>query len=156
MTMKRIDITAATQPQLLVFARDTLGFNSPPNILAETLRAKIAAAWPKDYIMVSEADETPAQDGSKPQPQTAEQAGPAEGMRRIHINITEEAGGTEAVPVGVNGRIMLVPRGKNVDIPEAYYLVLKAAIKNLYDPIPDGGMNPVPREVPMYPFQLVA
>ena len=77
-------------------------------------------------------------------------------MMRIHVNITEEAGGNEPVPVSVNGKVMLIPRGKDVDVPAEYVEVLQHAISHKYDPLPDGGMNPVPREVPLYPFQRVA
>ncbi|KKK79022.1 hypothetical protein LCGC14_2837670 [marine sediment metagenome] len=152
---RQVKIAEATHDQLLKFARETLGFNSPPNIGRETLVARISVAWTKDYITVAEAAAEVSQAGPQPLPQTAEQEAPEKPMVRINIHITEEAGGNEAVPVGVNGRIMLIPRGKDVDIPYTYYEVLKHAVMKKYDPMPDGGMNLVPREVPTYPFQVI-
>ena len=152
---REVKIAEATHDQLLKFARETLGFNSPPNIGRETLIARISVAWNKDHITVAQAAAEVSQAGQAPLPQTAEQQAPEKPMVRINIHITEEAGGNEAVPVGVNGRIMLIPRGKDVDIPYTYYEVLKHAVMNKYDPMPDGGMNPVPREVPTYPFQVI-
>ena len=153
---RQIPIEQASHAELLQFARDTLGLNLPPNTKVTTLRAKISAAWSKDHINlpVTEAEET-TQVGSDPQPVTAEQQVPNADKVRIKIAITEEAGGNEPVPVGVNGRIMLIPRGKEVDIPVSYFEILEHAIAYKYDPMPEGGMNPVPREVPMYPFQVI-
>ena len=154
---RQINIAEANHAELLKFARDTLGLNLPPNTKRETLLAKIGAAWNKDYITAPETPEAEApQVGPQPQPQTADQDGPGKGMVRINIHITEEAGGNEPVTVGVNGKVMLIPRGKDVDIPESYFEVLQHAISHKYDPLPDGGMNPDPREVPLYPFQRVA
>ena len=155
---RQIEIAKATHPELLTFARDTLGLNLPPNTKIETLRARITTAWDKDYITVPEetASAEPQQLGPKPQPATADQKGPKSGKVRIVITVTEEAGGNEPVPVGVNGKVMLIPRGEEVDIPESYFEVLQHAIAHKYDALPDGGMNPVPREVPLYPFQRVA
>ena len=152
---RQIPINQATHAELLQFARNSLGLNLPPNTKMETLRARISAAWAKDYInLAEEVAETP-QKGRQPFPQTAEQEEPDRGMVKIKIAITEDAGGADAVPVGVNGKIMLIPRGKEVEIPYAYFEVLEHAIAHKYDPMPDGGMNPVPREVPTYPFQVI-
>ena len=69
----------------------------------------------------------------------------------------QDAGGSDDVQVGVNGSVMLVPRGKDVDIPYRYYEALKNAVADKYEMMPDGkSMNPVPRKVPAYPFQVVA
>jgi hypothetical protein len=35
-------------------------------------------------------------------------------------------------------------------------LVLRNAMQHFYDPLPDGGINPIPRLVLRYPFQRVA
>jgi hypothetical protein len=106
----------------------------------------------KEEIDVEDAPPTAKQVGAKPlggEPVAPEKV-------KILIARTEDAGGDEPVPVGVNGPIMLVPRGEPVEIPYAYYEVLKNAVKDIYDPLPDGGMNPVPRKVPAYPFQRLA
>ena len=154
---REIKITDASHSELLTFARDTLGLNLPPNTKVETLRAKISTCYLKDHILVAEVDPNePKQAGPKPEPVTDDQAEPKQKMVRIHINITEDAGGSDDVQVGVNGVVHLIKRGKDVDVPESYVEVLEHAITHIYDALPNGGMNPVPREVMLYPFQRVA
>jgi len=154
--MKQVDIKQASESQLRDFGRDTLGLNLPPNCKIDTLRSKVSAAWDKDFILVVEAADTSPQVGSDPQPITPEQQPPEDSMVRIIITVTEEAGGNQPVPVSVNGKAMLIPRNEEVDIPFKYYEALKHAVAHKYDPLPDGGLNPIPREVPRYPFQKVA
>lgn len=153
---QQIPIADATEDQLRAFGRSHLGLALPPNCKPETLVAKIKAAWNKDYIVVQEANADTAQDGSAPRPVTTAQSAPEKDKVRIIIQETEEAGGRDPVPVGVNGLIMLIPRGKEVDIPLPYFEVLQHAITYKYDPLPEGGINPIPRKVPLYPFQRVA
>ncbi len=153
--MKLIPIAEATGPQLRTFAQDTLGIDIRAKDSAEQIRAKVQMAWDRD-IPVNEPNPAPTLAGDQPKPVTNEQLEPEEGMVRIFIGIQEEAGGSDPVPVGVNGRIMLIPRGKNVDIPERYLEALQHAVTFKYDPLEDGmGINPVPREVQLYPFQVV-
>lgn len=153
---RQIDIKEATETQLRDFGRDTLGLNLPPNAKIETLRAKITAAWNKDYILVPGEETESKQEGDAPHPVTDDQMPPKKGLVKIHIQLTEDPGGDEPVPVGVNGKVMLIPRGKDVEVPHAYFEVLSNAIAHKYDPMPGGGINPVPRAVPLYPFQRVA
>ncbi len=154
---RRILMTDATDAELLQFARSTLALNLPPNTKRPKLLARISAAWNQDHINLPVTEEADApQKGSEPAPVTAEQQAPDKRMVRINIPISEDAGGSDAVPVGVNGSVMLIPRGKDVDVPYSYYEVLTHAIKHVYDVGEDGlGMNPVPREVPTYPFQVI-
>ncbi len=154
--MKQVKIADASEQQLRDFGRDTLGLTLPPNCKIETLKAKIQAAWDKDYVVVDDAEAPEPINGKSPQPVTDEQQGPEREMVRVFINITDDAGGDEPVPVSVNGKAMLIPRNENCDIPVEYYEVLKNAVQHKYDPLPDGGLNPVPRLVPKYPFQKVA
>lgn len=156
---KQLLIADASTKELSAFARDNLGMNLPGNMLRENMLARIGAAWNKDFITIPDylSGEPQHMDGAPPPPTTAEQAAlPEPGYVRIEISVTEDAGGNEAVPVGVNGKIMLIPRGKQVDIKRSYYQVLQNAVMRKYDPLPDGGINPVPRKVALYPFQLIA
>ena len=75
---------------------------------------------------------------------------------RVVLGVTEEAGGADPVQCGVNGKVMLIPRGIECDIPEAYFEVLQHAITYKYNALKDGGIDPMPRKVPLYPFQLLA
>lgn len=160
--MRKLPIDEANEGQLRQFATMVLGISINASAGIDTIRARVAEAWQKDWIAV---DDEAAPDGAvvhghSPNPVTDEQHKPGldkEGKRlvRIHINVTEETGGDRAIQVGVNGKIMLIPRGKNVDIPEPYYHVLTHAISYKYDALKDGGINPTPRKVPLYPHQVL-
>ncbi len=162
--MKRLPIDEANEGQLRTFGTYVLGISIKASAGIDTIRARIAEAWAKDWIAV-EDDKAPADalavDTQHPVPVTAEQDKPAmdkDGetrLVRIHINVTEEVGGERPVQVGCNGKIMLIPRGKDVDIPERFYHILTHAIAYKYDPLPEGGINPVPRKVPLYPHQVL-
>lgn len=157
---REIKIADATDAQLRAFANGTLGFNLPANTKDTTVLARIKAAWDKDYILV--AEESAAADGTQsgdapPAPSAIKAATDERPEKvRIIINVTEETGGNDPVVVGVNGKVMLIPRGEEVEIPHPYFEVLKNAVTHKYEQLPDGGLNPVPREVSLYPFQRVA
>jgi len=155
--MRQVNIQQASEQELRDFGRSYLGLALPPNCKVETLRAKISEAWDKPYIVIADAEEDGPQIGDEPVPVEEGQVGPGRDMVRIHISITEDAGGSEDVPVGVNGKVMLIPRGKDVDIPVEYHEALQHAITHKYEPLPDGqGINPIPRKVPLYPHQVIS
>lgn len=151
MSDKKIPIAQASKEQLRTFAETHLGIVMPPDAKTETLRAKVAAAWNKDEIVIQEdAPSQPQTGGSRAVPASA-----PNGKVKLIIQRTDDAGGDEPVPVGVNGRVMLIPRGEEVEIPKPYFEVLKNAVKHIYEPLKDGGMNPIPRKVAMYPYQVL-
>lgn len=157
--MKTIKISEASAEQLRTFASASLGIEVHPNSNRETLISKISAAYDKDEIPVGDADDGDQPlAGAPPRPVTDRQASrPKKGYVRIHIHVTEDPGGNEPVPVGVNGKAMLIPRGEDVDIKEEYFEVLKNAVQHKYEMMPDGkSINPNPRKVPLYPFMRVA
>lgn len=161
--MKTVPIADATSQQLRLFALNTLGITISPSAKETTVRARVEAAWDKPDIpigVVAPVDGESPQDlkaasDAVPQAVTDEQQPPAPGMVRLILGLTEDAGGDRPVEVGVNGKIMLIPRGEEVDIPESYFEVLEHAVTHKYDSLPDGGMNPIPRKVPLYPFQVI-
>jgi hypothetical protein len=146
----KVALKDASGPQMRAFAQSHLGMEFPSNMANEKVRAQIQAAWTKEEIDVEDPVEPPAK--------TAKTLGDETVTEKVKliINRTEDAGGDEPVPIGVNGRVMLVPRGDIVEIPLTYFNVLKNAVKDIYESLPDGGMNPVPRKVPAYPFQRLA
>lgn len=159
-----IPVAEATVDQLRQFATENLGLDIHHNTGEKGLRAKIAQVWPRETIRLL-ADDKLEHDHEGAPPH---QAGPPLAEKHIEVTakddkevtlilqIVDEPGGEQPVPLGVNGRVMLVPRGKEVTIPHRYFEVLKNAIKHVYDPMPDGGMNPIPRKVSSYPFQRIA
>lgn len=167
MKLQKIPVEEATEQQLRDFARDVLGIEIHHSAKHATCIAKVKEAWDKPEIMVAvtepaaeagsdvpESKEEPAQ---PPRPVTAAQRPPKAGYVRVRIDIQDIPGGNEPVPVGVNGKVMVVPRAKECDIPEAYYEVLENSVSHIYDPLPDGkGINPEPRKVPSIPVALIA
>lgn len=152
---KSLPIGEASQAQLRAFAEAYLGMSFPPNAKTETVRSKIRAAWTKGEILVEVPEEAAEPAPGAPPPAPPGHRAPDPHKVRIILQRTDEPGGDEPVPVGVNGRVMLIPRGEEVEIPMAYYEALKNAITYRYESLRDGGLNPVPRKVPMYPFQRI-
>lgn len=150
MSENQLPLSEASADQLRTFALSYLGMTFPGNTQAETMRAKIGYAWSKDHILLAD----PVDEGVQVPPKLAEQEGPKDKVRVI-IQRTEDAGGDEPVPLSVNGRAMLVPRGEPVDIPREYFEVLEHAVTHRYEALRDGGISSVPREIPLYPHQVV-
>ena len=155
--MKTIPIGEATEAQLRLFALNSLGITIKETAKIETVRARVQAAWDKPEIPVTESEPESVQPGSEatPQPVTEAQQAPTDGMVRLIIGVTEEAGGSDPVQVACNGKVMLVTRGVEVEIPEHFFESLAHAVMDKYDTMEDGGMNPVPRKVQLYPFQVL-
>lgn len=159
MSDKKIPIEEATVEQLRAFASAYLGLDIHGSTKEENVRARVAKAWGKPEILVPDAgeDETVvARGGQPPHPVTAAHQPPDKGKVRLIIQRTDDSGGNDPVFVSVNGRAMLVPRGKEVEIPYRYFRALEKAVIYRYEPLPDGGIDPVPRKIPLYPFQRVA
>lgn len=75
---------------------------------------------------------------------------------RIQLQTTDKEGGDQPVPVGLNGMVMLVPRGRPVWVREEYVEILKASTELVYPEYDQeknllGGLGE-PREVMSYPF----
>ncbi len=159
--MKKIAIGEATEAQLRKFALENLGLSIKDTAKRATVVSRIQQCWTGSNILVpddrAETGPEPQPAGSEaiPQAVTAEQQAPAEGMVRVILGVTEEAGGKDDVQLGCNGKIMLVPRGKEVEIPERYFESLAHAVQEKFDALPDGGMDPIPRKVQLYPFQVL-
>ncbi len=169
--MKKVLLKEATEAQLRAFGESHLGLTFEATEKLTQIRAKIEAAWNKDHIEVT--DDEPKQQANKPASANASKKRPMtqdgkpvlacktknpkdqDDLVRVMIQKQEGAGGSEDVPLGCNGDFMTVPRGKIVDIPRRYFESLKNAVKNVYDMAEDGkSMNPTPREVPDYPYQV--
>ena len=152
MSEAKVLLKDASGPQMRKFASAVLGMEFPRTEANESVRAKIASAWNKDEIDVIE-DAAPMEGTVAPVTILAKKNSKV----KIRISRTEGAGGKDPVPAGVNGKIMLIPRGLDVEIPKSYFEVLTHAIIHVFEPLEDGkGIDPIPREVPAYPFQRLA
>lgn len=146
-----VPFATANRAQLYAFATVGMGLEVAHNIGEANLRAKILeAGFTGEEIEV--ADELLVT--------TAKQLTPADVAKRktvrIMIPLQEGVpGGMDAVPVGVNGKVARIMRGKEVDVPVEYVEALKNAVKVIYDR--DEHSRPInPREVPIYPFSILA
>lgn len=146
-------IEKATVQELRDFATKHLGLECG-NLTKAELAANIKTAWAQPYILV-EDPETP-NDHQQPARVVDPNADLKPGYVRMIIQIVDEPGGEEPVPVGVNGKVMLIPRGEKVDVPERYWEALRHAERFVYDAMRDGGINPVPRKVSAFPHQVLA
>ena len=164
MKQKTVPWDDSTLPELKMFAAQVLGMSFHVNIGETTLRSKIRQAYGGDEITIM-VDETGGSDESQADAPVAPSETPndgkalrgssAKGDPKVKITIAEVegAGGKRAVPVGVNGVMMLVPRGKPVDIPYRYYLALKNAVKTTYEQDKET-QEVISSEVPSYPMSV--
>lgn len=153
--MARIQIADATATQLAEFASVSMGI---PDVKFRdgkaAILAKLAqAGYAEDFIEV--------EDAALAKPVTAAAAVDSDGgkprkMMTIMIPMQEMPGseGKEPVPVGVNGKVMLIPRGKQVSVPAEYVHALENARKA--SPVTDeNGKLTGMTEVPSYPFMVM-
>lgn len=163
MQQKTVPWDEATLPELKKFATESLGMPVNYNIGEETLRGKIRQAFAGDSITVMEVDgegDAPASDAPAPPTQAPTDGKALRGTSasndpkvKITIAEVEGPGGKRAIPVGVNGVQMLIPRGRPVDIPYRYYLVLTHAIKTVHEQDEASG-EIISSDVPSYPMSV--
>ncbi|KQT54636.1 hypothetical protein ASG43_03350 [Aureimonas sp. Leaf454] len=150
--MAKVLFASATLVQLISFATTNLGLevDTTPMPSKAAVRALITSTgFDGDEIEV--ADELV---GSTKKPIAAEDVAGRK-MIRIMIPVQEGvAGGTEAVPVGVNGTVARIMRGVDVDVPAEYVEVLKNANKEIFERGPNGELTN-PKLVPIYPFSII-
>lgn len=152
MSTKTFKVATAKAPELTRLATECLGMTFKKGTPVPVMRAKIKAAFDGDEFTLEmpDADEAP----SKPV-LAVNNTDDHPSHVTVIVATQDTAGGNEPVPVSVNGKAMLIPRGEEATIPWAYYQVLKDAVEFRYDPLPDGGMSPA-RKVMRYPFNRVA
>lgn len=143
----KIDITSASKAQLQIFARTHLGLDIDDKMSPDAIRAKISTAnYNQPTIEVGEPQEAPK----------AFVAGEPDTRKRVRIIIPNQdgSGGKDAVPVGVNGKVALIKRGVEVDLPYEYLHVLENAKKVQFDKGPNG--EPInPQLVPTHSYSVI-
>lgn len=169
MTPKRIHLKDATDQQIRTYIDTVLQVPVATNAGRNEMCAAILRADPSGEITLLEEDRAPKTDDDnyrailnsmnlvetmKPLKGT----GPAyktDPLVVITIARSEEKGGDEPVPLGVNGKRFDVMRGVPVEIPWRYFLVLRQCIKTVYHQV-SVNEPPIGRDVPMYPFNIQA
>lgn len=164
---KTIPIAEAQAAQLRQFAEVSLGLEIPSLSNVAQIVAKMrAAGFTADAIEIeAEVDDDPT--GAEPhRPQREGKLAELSkeelnDLVMVKIGTQEGPGGTEHVPLGVNGRTIAVARDTWVAIPRSYVEVLENAKHTVYTQAPDAtgkgvGGDLIGREVHLYPFQTMS
>ena len=153
----RIKIADATPAQLREFGANTLGLELHGRETGAIMAAKFAeVGYNVDEIRLQEATVVPS--GVSNGDVAFNTRIRADGVKEILINIhiQDKAGGDQAVPVGVNGKLMLIERGVPSWVPESYVEALDHAVEDVYDEYRGGTGNlgglGKARKVLSYPF----
>ena len=160
-TLKEVKITEATADQLRDFGNLYLGLAFDQNTPIETMRTQIGKAVQNGKIQIStDAAPDPRARVHDILPQTAAGEEIAKSSHVvIRIASTQDPGGEQPVPVGVNGSVMLIPRDQDARVPRPFYEVLRNAVVDRYEPeVINGlmvGMKSEPRRVQAYPVILL-
>lgn len=175
--MKQIPLADATLPQLQAFARNALSFELDPDMDIEDARSVVNDAWQGDNILLIE-DEQPAAAPMvvQPEPPPTFEPPPAEiepenakmPLTRntldtnssrdpkivIRIRQTDEPGGSDPVPVSVNGIAIRIPREKDVTVAKRFVDALQNAERYVYDYNEENGET-TRRTVKAYSFDTI-
>lgn len=160
MPTKQVPIKDATATQLKQFARLHLGLQTPQSESRDKLEARIREVHADTTIPVEVEDDAAAAPpvGAPPPPATPAQEAVVEAkarkLERIQIARQDGNGGDRPVPVSVNGKTMLIPRGEPVAVPEEYAEALRNAKQTVYDKNSDESLGEA-REVPAYPVSYL-
>ncbi len=128
------------------------------------LLAALGPVWEHDYIPTTrqaalEADEAAAQAQQTQAVVTHASRlvgglGDKDPVFRLRIGTTSMPGGKEPVPVGVNGKTVVIQRNVDVDVPARYFFALENAIREEVTQDPKTGEIDV-TEVTNYPFNVI-
>lgn len=184
-TMKHVSLEDAELHELKWFAEHRCALPDhalQANVEPDKLRAMIRTVFdgndievPNDLLpapsgRVVDADMSPALEQAVPGTTKAKAARKghfkgmvdksSEGDPKVTIHIPRQSGpgGDRHVPVSVNGRLMLIPRARNVEIPYRYYEALNNAIEARYEEVPARGDQPADMkrtDVHSYPFHVL-
>jgi hypothetical protein len=122
--------------------------------------ALIKTTWPNDFIFVDEAELAPAaetqDDQARAEAQIKIQTGDSQNDPKwiIKIASTELPGGRDPVPVGVNGRVALIQRDMEAEVPHRYIEALRNAVRIGFT----AGAAPgemIPTKIIAYPFEVI-
>lgn len=159
MDVERVYLSEAKVDDLKQHAHMVMGLDISKCKNADDLRALIVnAGWQDKKIpILQKASSIPAVSDSngtgRPAPFTHEFNGKNRECLKIMIPEEEKAGGSEPVPVQLNGSLMYIPRAETVVVPAEFVEILENAEQFVYPPSDEG--LPTPKVVKAYPFQYV-
>lgn len=173
--MTEINIDTASAEELRAYGLEQ-GVKFDKRHSVDTMRARLhelVGTTPAPAQDASEADDDPFAEEAPPAAAPAKAAAAktalsgeaAERARNeaafkklvtVTIHRTDKPGGNQPVPIGVNGRNILVRRGTPVEMPLPFFLALKNAQQLIYT-LHDDGKGDFSMEaetVPAYPFSV--
>ena len=159
MEVERVYLGEAKKADLEHHAAVVMGLDISKCKTADDLRGLITAAgWHDNKIpILQKAASIPTISDSngtgRPSPFKHDFNGKERDCLKIMIPEEDDAGGSEPVPVSVNGTLMYIPRASQVVVPAEYVEVLENAEQFIYPPS-DNGL-PTPKVVKAYPFSYV-
>lgn len=155
----KIKLADASTEQLRWFAGSYLNLEVSPSDNANALRVAISRAWDDSEISVPSdmGGDVKKVAQRKAAPLAAGAAlAPKDSSRdpkvTLIISRQDGPGGDRPVEVGVNGTLILIPRGEPATVAYRYYEALKNAVQTVYEQTSDGDI--VGRDVHTYPFQV--
>ena len=130
--MIRIPIARATDAQIRDFC-DVQQLELSKTTRSAML-ATLSAAWEHDYLLAPAPDPSEAAGERERVSPTAQQRvstglGEDDPKWLVEIGETEMIGGKDPVPVGVNGRAVVLQRNMRIELPHRYKLALDLAIR---------------------------
>ncbi len=158
--MKTINIADASDAELRKFAEEKYGLNFGPQgngAKRATIMAKLVAVHNTDTIEVVDDDGVQAPSPSSAVDVAQQQRDWAEQIKVIQIPMGEGKIGAQPVFVGVEGRGVLIPRGKWCEVKQAFIQALREAVEEQYQQVKgEDGLTKIsdtPTYVPRYMFQ---
>jgi hypothetical protein len=150
---RQIPIDTATLAQLKVFATH-LGCTVTRFDNAAKVRKAIAdSGYEEAHIIIS--DGAPSISASKKAAagETAKPGAMDEPMCSIEVHIAQGSGGKRPLFVGVNGKALLIPRGKICEVKLRYLDAIKIAVETKYEYDEEAKAN-MPLDTPSYSYQI--
>ena len=137
-----INLATATKPELKAYAFEELGLNLPLTMGEPKMIDRILEACKKKGI-------------DPPKNKIEAKTSKTKKQKYITVNIAKQPGdgGGEPAFVGVQGKGILIPRGRNIEIPYPYAVALENARQSIWTQDEDGVMHE--EIVYQYPYQLV-
>ena len=152
--MARKAIEQASAAEIRKFAAERCGLDIHANANKQTAAQRLRTAWAEDWIEVTEDARVGDMEAER-QAAIPEELSQEEAWYRLTIAPAGDNDMDQLVQVGVNGSVMVIPRGEEVEVRGPYVEVLRRAIQQQYSHVDPQDMNSeiIMREVPLYPIQ---
>lgn len=155
MGTKTVKLNDASTDDLAKYAREVMGLTIHSATGRDKLIAKMREVEPS-LTSIALPDEAPRMaaapaEAAGPVRYKTSQTGSFKGELIHRINIAADEKDPHPVKAAVNGVAMLLPRGKDIEVPAPFVRVLKAAVRTNYHQTEDGEL--IPSEQQAYPFQ---